>query len=115
MNHPIVIKISKVGGNALLVYHPNDDAVDRLADALGETVSDKRGAYVYPLKPAKRALFKALRCWFGSKGKIADWTRRWRCWWVVVLPGEFVRLPIAYTSHAAAVQAEVAWILQHKA
>lgn len=112
--HPIVIQISKRGRDALVVYHPNDDSADKLAAALGTTVSDQRGAYVYPVNRIKRALFKALRGWFGGKGIVADWTRRWRGPWAVVLPGEFVRLPGDFLTHDAAVQAEVVWILQHK-
>lgn len=116
IKHPLVVKISQTGA-ATLVYHPDkqDRQAERLATGLGRTTVDRRGAYVYPLNRHLRSLFKTLRRWFGSSGRVADWTREWPCRWAVVLPGEHVRLPGAFGSHAAAVQAEVNWILEHKA
>jgi len=115
-SHPLVVKISKSGADPLVVYHPDKQVADAdgLTAALGATVSDQRGAYVYPLHKGKRGCFKALRRWFGGKGRVADWTRSWRGPWAVVLPGEFVRLPGTFTTHDAAVQAEVVWILEKK-
>lgn len=113
MEHPIVIKISKTGADPLVVYHPDKqvNVASGLAAALGVAVTDQRGAYVYPLHKGKRALFKALRRRCGGRGIVADWTRRWRGPWVVVRPGECVRLPGTFVTHAEAVRAEVTWIL----
>lgn len=112
MNHPLLIQIPK-NSATLIVYHPDRHAprVPKLADALGQTVKDERGAYVYPLSPLKRHAFKMLRHWFGGAGRVAAWTRKWPGPWVVQLPGAYLRLPGAYRTHTAAVMAEVQWLL----
>lgn len=116
MSHPLIIKIATTGATTL-IYHPEQQAApaQALAAGLGQTALDRRGAYVYPQNRQLRSLFKALRRWCGSAGRVAAWTRAWRCRWVVVLPGECVRLPGVYRRHSEAVAAEVAWILEHKA
>lgn len=113
MDNKITVKLSILDGTATLVYHPHHtDQAARVAAALGETTQDQRGAYVYPLSPVLRRVFKALRRSFGDRGPISDFTRAWRCRWAVVLPGEHVRLPGVYQSHSEAVTAEVQWICQ---
>lgn len=110
MNNKITVKLSKSGA-ATLVYHPHHAAqAAHVAAAIGETTVDRRGAYVYPLSPVLRRVFKALRRRFGDRGLISDFTRAWPCRWAVVLPGEHVRLPGVYRSHFAAVCAEVQWL-----
>ena len=51
----------------------------------GEKV--KRISHVLPANPLKRAAFRILRFLFGDKGRIADWTRRWKGPWIVVING----------------------------
>lgn len=115
MHHPIVAKISP-SGSTTLVYHPDTQQAEAAAfsAALGTVKAEQRGAYVLPLPRGKRRVFQVLRRVFGGAGWIAAWTRRWRGPWVVVLPGAHVRLPGEFATHAEAVQAEVAWILEHK-
>ena len=43
----------------------------------------ERVSYILPANPVLRLMFKILREVFGDNGKIADWTRRWKCAWVV--------------------------------
>lgn len=33
--------------------------------------------------PVKLIWFKLLRKWFGDRGRVARWTRRWKCVWAV--------------------------------
>ncbi len=115
MEHPLVVKIDTTGA-VKLVYHPDKQAVisDKLAAGLGQIASEQRGAYVFPRNPVLRWLFKAIRRRFGSTGIISELTRSWPCRWVVVLPGEHVRLPGVFQSHFAAVCAEVQWITNKK-
>lgn len=114
-DHPLVIDVTPSGGTTL-VYHPDKQATDAeaLSAALGSVQDDRRGGHVYPLWPDRRMAFRFLRWLFGSKGRVADWTRTWRCLWVVRLADTGQMLPGLHCSHTAAVEAEVAWILEHK-
>jgi len=115
MNHPLVVKIDP-DGQAKLIYHPDKQAAESeaLSGALGSVISEQRGAYVFPRNPVLRWIFKAIRRRFGSAGIVSELTRSWPCRWVVVLPGEHVRIPGVFQSHFAAVCAEVQWITNKK-
>jgi len=113
--HPIIITL-KTDGTAAVVYHPTQqaDVADQLTEALGRTVEDRRGGYVYPARPVRLAAFKALRRIFGSAGAVADWTRRWGGDWIVIRADNGKQLPGVFHSHAKAVEAEVAYILEER-
>jgi len=111
--HPIIITLRSDGTTAV-VFHPTHqaDVAEELTDALGSVSEDERGGYVYPVRPLKRWAFKALRKTFGSSGSVAEWTRHWRGHWIVIRADNGVRLPGVFPSHQAAVEAEVAYILE---
>jgi len=98
-------------GNIVLVYHPNDDQTRAVISELATVVEDRRAGHVWPTSPVLRLAFRAIRAVFGSRGRMADWTRRWRCRWVVVDAETMTLLPGVYASHDEAVNAEVEWSL----
>ena len=49
-------------------------------DFLGETTK-RRVSRIEPLRPVRRAVFRALRRAFGDEGRVAAWTRTWRGPW----------------------------------
>jgi len=100
-------------GNIEAIYHPNDTAARQALGELGRVVSDQRAGYVWPKSKVLRSLFKGLRKLFGRKGRVADWTRGWRCAWIVVDAETMEQLPGVYDSHDKAVEAEVSWSLDH--
>lgn len=48
-------------------------------------VTTTRLSHIVPLWEPARSLFKLLRLIFGDRGKVAAWTRTWRCWWKVTI------------------------------
>lgn len=51
---------------------------------------EKRVSRIVPKNWFLRVFFLVLRRLFSDDGKIAEWTRRWRCKWVVVIDGMVV-------------------------
>jgi len=52
-------------------------------------IEKKRVSHIYPQNFILRTIFKMLRKLFGDNGKVADWTRSWKCkWQVEILPNE---------------------------
>lgn len=47
------------------------------------TVKLTRLSHITPLFLPKRAVFRLLRFLFGDAGRVARWTRTWRCVWKV--------------------------------
>jgi hypothetical protein len=56
-------------------------------------IERKRVSHIYPQNLILRTIFKTLRKLFGDNGKIADWTRNWKCKWQVEILGQ---LPTTY-------------------
>jgi hypothetical protein len=48
----------------------------------------KRVSYILPANPIKRVFFKAIRSLCDDESPLADWTRSWKCDWIVVIDGE---------------------------
>ena len=48
----------------------------------------RRVSHILPKNPLKRIFFKVLRKLFGEEGKVADWTRKWKGKWIVIIDGE---------------------------
>ena len=48
----------------------------------------KRVSHILPANKLKRMIFKTLRRIFGEEGKVADWTRKWKGEWIVVIDNE---------------------------
>lgn len=45
----------------------------------------RRATHIDPVNAALRQVFYLLRGLFGDEGRVAAWTRRWRCRWRVDL------------------------------
>ena len=103
-----------VDGSVQFVYHPNDQIAREVINSLGTVLSDKRAGYVWPLSGTLRVAFRLLRKAFGSQGPVADWTRSWRCRWIVVNADTMTPLPGVYDTHTAGVEAEVRWSLSNQ-
>ena len=111
MNHPVVISV-KPDGTARAVFHPNAAPTELWAH--GQVLANQAGALVAPANPQLRRAFLWLRRTFGRRGRVAAWTRRWRCAWIVLLPGGHCRLPGVFADRGAAIDAEIAWLLRHE-
>ena len=45
----------------------------------------RRFSEIVPVHPVKRAAFRLLRWMFGEDGRVARWTRGWRCRWEAII------------------------------
>lgn len=45
------------------------------------TITSQRWSTIKPVSPLPRLLFNTVRYWFGDKGRMAAFTRRWPCTW----------------------------------
>lgn len=45
----------------------------------------RRFSEIVPVNPALRVLFRVLRWVFGEEGRVAEWTRTWRCRWEAMI------------------------------
>ncbi len=68
----------------------------------------RRASNIFPQKPMLRAAFRILRAVFGDDGRVAAWTRGWRCVWEVWIVDGPVIGP--YRSHESAVFGERWWL-----
>lgn len=59
--------------------------------ATGGRITVRRVSYIWPVRPVKRLAFRLLRLLFGSRGKVAEWTRGWRGPWEVIVLGSTKR------------------------
>lgn len=74
-------------------------------------VTTHRASRVEPVSPVLRAAFRALRRAFGDAGRVASWTRRWRCAWRVDLrPSGGPVLAETWRDRSAAIAAELNWL-----
>ena len=58
-----------------------------------DTPKIERVSHIYPQNPILRYTFIILRKIFGDKSIIADWTRKWKCKWIIVFkddPNNFI-------------------------
>ena len=72
-----------------------------------------RASHVEPLGPVRRLAFRALRRIFGGEGRVAEWTRRWRCRWCVDLAPSGGPVLTPFDSRDAAIAAEIDWLDEH--
>ncbi len=47
--------------------------------------TEKRVSHILPENFILRLFFKILRKIFGDEGFIANWTRKWKCNWIIIL------------------------------
>ena len=113
MTHDLAFKRGRDGA-VQFVYHPNDQIAREVINSLGTVRGDKRAGYVWPLSGTLRVAFRLLRKAFGSQSVVADWTRSWRCRWIVVNADTMTPLLGVYDTHTATVEAEVRWSLSNQ-
>lgn len=107
MTHPIVVNIE--AEQVTIVFHPLDTAA--VSSICPYFEHDQRAGYVLPLPTLKRKAFRILRAFFGSSGKVAQWTRTWKGPWILLNAETMQRLPGLFDTHEEAVNAEIEWIL----
>ncbi len=49
---------------------------------------ETRVSRIVPRNPLLRVFFLVLRSIFSDESRVANWTRRWRCEWLVVIDGK---------------------------
>ncbi len=81
-------------------------------EELGE-VTLRRASHVLPLSPPLQFVFKGLRALFGEKGRVANWTRSWKCHWVVDLSPSGGPYLGPFTDRSKAIADEVMWLEEH--
>lgn len=69
----------KVKPNGELEFFPD------VPPGLDVETTKHRFSEIVPVNPVKRAAFRALRWAFGEEGRVAEWTREWRCKWECVI------------------------------
>jgi hypothetical protein len=104
MTNPIVFSIDGEGDVRFLV---NEDT----SSFLDATSAVRRASHVLPSIPLLRALFVRIRLIFGEHGRMAEFTRRWNCSWVVDLsPVNGPKLLTIFKSRQAAIDYEIQWL-----
>lgn len=53
-----------------------------------KVIEKKRFSHIVPENIVKRVFFKILRRLFSDEGKVAQWTRNWKCSWIVTVGNE---------------------------
>lgn len=79
-------------------------------EALGHAVK-RRASRIVPVAMGKRIAFRVLRFVFGDRGRVADWTRRWRGPWRATIIGK----PWTFTARTR--EACLAWertVIEHE-
>jgi hypothetical protein len=78
---------------------------------LAPNATVRRASQVEPDVAVYRWVFHSLRCLFGERGLVADWTRDWRILWRVNLaPVGGPVLPQRWWVRCDAIIAEVDWL-----
>lgn len=92
----------QTNGNARYV----DPAAESLIDQ--KSAARRRQSRVEPQDRILRVFFRAIRFLCGDRGRIAAWTRRWRCLWMARIFGGPTAGPFA--DRAEAIEWEISWI-----
>jgi len=83
--------------------------IDHRADELvAGTTSKRRARHVLPVGRTQRFVFIALRWLFGEHSRVAAWTRRWSCRWMVEIVGGPTVGP--FDDRDEAISWEIDWI-----
>ncbi len=104
MTQPVVIHITPEGNIRFL------QSEDAPVSLIGQGVT-RRASNVEPVSNTLRYVFYGLRFLFGEKGRMAQFTRQWRCDWRVNLaPIGGSVLAGSYRNRAEAIDAEIAYL-----
>jgi hypothetical protein len=75
------------------------------------TAPVKRASHVEPLKLWQAYAFRLLRKAFGDEGRVANWTRDWKCQWIVdCRPINGPLHPQVFSNRAEAIEFEILWL-----
>lgn len=100
-----------VDDNGSLSYI-QDSEISFLKD-LGKA-SVRRASHVEPDSFLLRTLFHQMRKVFGETGRVAEWTRSWKCLWRVNMkPSKGPILPERWVNRKDALNSEVAWLSEN--
>ena len=90
-----------------------DNATTQCFKTMGK-VTTRRASHVVPINYRLRQLFNLLRNVFGEKGWMAEFTRMWKCQWLVDLRpvgGPIMFGPFHNRQHA--IDEEIRWLNQN--
>ena len=104
MQNPIVFSIDEQGDVKFLVS-------DATRPFLDETSKVQRASHVEPWNIPLRWAFYAIRKVCGEYGKMAEFTRKWPCYWRVNLsPVGGPIVPVEFANRDSAIEFEVDWL-----
>ena len=95
------------------IIYPNGECTYLMTEAApqidGAVVS--RASHVYPRNFILRTVFRILRFWLGDKGRMSEFTRSWKCEWIIdTRPVGGQVLPTVYYDRKQAINAEVVYL-----
>lgn len=73
----------------------------------------RRASHIEPAQRLRRMAFHALRALFREEGRVAEWTRGWRCRWRVDLRPSGGPVAGSFLFRDNALAFEHAWITKH--
>ena len=103
----VMVKID-ASGNVICLHTPVTAAM------FPEAVEHPRASFVEPLKLWQVCIFRALRAAFGDEGRVANWTRDWKCQWIVdCRPINGPMHLRVFSNRAEAIEFEILWLNQN--
>ena len=97
-----------VGLDGRVRYLAHEELED-LLDGEGVTL-ETRVSHIVPESLLLRGEFVLLRAVFGDSGRVASWTRTWRCWWQVDLRPSDGPVVGGFLSRDSAIEFEEGWL-----
>lgn len=71
----------------------------------------RRASWIVPTRLSLRVAFFLLRSMFGDRGRVAEFTRGWRCDWTVDLRLSGGPVVTGFSSRESAVEYEIKYVL----
>jgi len=99
MNNNVVFKIS--GGKTTFLVSEHTKAF------IPANAPIRRASHVEPINLWQAYAFRLLRKLFGDEGRVANWTRDWKCTWVVDMRPIGGEVFFPFKSRAAAIEFEI--------
>ena len=86
------------------------DEIEDIKSALNlDEISTKRVSHIYPVNPFLKVVFIFLRSIFSDNGKVAEWTRNWKCFWTIYIPKRGYYGVFKNRAEAIKVEKELIW------
>lgn len=77
--HEVVLILNKDSVNGVI-----PTPLTKTLEELG--LSHRRFAYIYPVNPILRTIYKIIRWIFPYNSRIVNWAKNWRCEWGIYFP-----------------------------